>query len=137
MSGVRVELPIRMTHTDAAGIAYFASFLDLAHQAYETAMEAVGVPLPQDLRAVPVMLPIVHAECDYEAPLRLGDRVSVEVTVTRIGKTSFSIGYTFTRQDDVRCGRGGTVHACVSNETQQSVPLPDELRTALGAIGTS
>jgi len=131
---VVVELPIRMTHTDAAGIVYFASFLDLAHQAYEAAMEEAGVPLPRDLRGVPVMLPIVHAECDYEAPLHLGDRVSIDATVTRIGETSFSIGYTFTRQDGVRCGRGGTVHACVSNETRRSVPLPEELREALGSF---
>ena len=131
---MRVELPIRMTHTDAAGIAYFVSYLDLAHQAYEAALESVGIPLARDLRALPVMLPIVHAECDYAAPLRLGDRVSIDASVERVGTRSFTIAYAFFRQDGTACGRASTVHACVSNETGRSVPLPDELRTALDAI---
>lgn len=41
-------------------------------------------------------LPLVHAEADYARPLRIGDRVRVQVAVDRLGEKSITFAYTLT-----------------------------------------
>jgi 4-hydroxybenzoyl-CoA thioesterase len=80
------------------------------------------------------MLPIVHVDCDYAAPLRLGERVRIDATLARLGERSFTMAYTFDREDGQRCGRATTVHASVSNQTGRAVPVPREIRRALEGL---
>ena len=72
------ETVIRLQHTDAAGVVFFARYFELAHLAFEDMLDAIGHPLPSDLANSALILPPVHAEADYKAALRLGDPVHVD-----------------------------------------------------------
>lgn len=121
---------IRLHDTDAAGVLYFGTLFPMAHEAYEAFMESIGFPIVDVLKEARFALPIVHTEADYAIPLRLGDKVEIEVTPDQLGQTSFSIHY--------RVLKGGkvaallqTVHVCVNRRTGKKSKLPPKLATAI------
>ena len=126
----RYDTELNLRSTDAAGVAFFASYYAIAHDAYEAYLRSEGRPL--SLWLDEVCLPIVHSEADYTAPLTLDQPFTVLVRCEKIGHRSFTLSYEFVK--DVKVfARLQTVHVAVSIKTEsaQSTSLPSELRTVL------
>ena len=125
-----------MHDTDAAGIIFFANQFRLTHDAYEEFLEMLGSSIQKILRKTNYFQPIVHAEADYKAPMFVGDKIDISVTVGSIGKTSFSLLYTLNRGKTL-VGTAKTVHVTVSQKTGNKIPLPTSLRRALEKFKSS
>lgn len=125
------ETVIRLQHTDAAGLIFCSRLFDLAHVAYEAFLDEIGHPLPTALAAGPVVLPIVHASADYRAPMRLNDRVRIELWVEIVNPRSFELRYRFLKDDGTLAAGARTVHVAVRSGTGDSVRLPEPLAAAL------
>jgi len=125
------ETSIKFHETDAAGRLFFAHQLKLAHDAYEAFLQASGLPLADVIRDRPFALPIVHAESDYLKPLFVGDAIRIELTVARIGESSFTLNYTFFNAAGEKVGEASTVHVAVDEKNGRKIPLPEELRRIL------
>lgn len=121
---------LHLHDTDAAGRLYFAHQFRLAHEAYESFMVELGFPLADILKAGRFGLPIVRAEADYKASLRVGDEVAIEVKPVRIGQTSFTLLSRFVRAGRT-VGRVTTIHVAVNARRGTKCPLPARLRKAL------
>ena len=126
------ETIVRLYDTDAAGFHFYGSQFRFAHEALENFLEHVGQPIATTIRDRGVLFPVVHAEADYRAPLAVGDRLSVRVTVRALGDRSFSLGYRLLLPDGREAGSVVTVHASVSAATGASCPLPEHVRSAFG-----
>ncbi len=126
-----VTRTIRLHHTDAAGVVFFERFFELAHDVYEEWLDAVGMSLSPDLSRVDVMTPVVHAEADFRAPLRLGDRVTIDVAVEAVGEKSYTMRYDMTQADGRPAAEVRIVHASMQPVTGRGVPIPDEWRAIL------
>jgi 1,4-dihydroxy-2-naphthoyl-CoA hydrolase len=125
---------VRLHHTDAAGLLFFADQFKLAHDAYETFMESAGFPFAPLLRSGEFLLPVVHAEADFKGMLQTGDKLVIQVRAERIGDTSFTLAYTILRNDTELVGSVKTVHVLVSRSNMQKLPLQPRLRSALEKI---
>jgi YbgC/YbaW family acyl-CoA thioester hydrolase len=121
----------RFQDIDAAGILFFGRNFDYFHDAYVAFLEAVGLPLPNQLKAAEIVLPLVHAQADFVAPVPFGTRADIELHIKRIGDTSFTVAYTMRRNDGVVLTRGKTVHCAVTTNGFKGCPLPEPLRRAL------
>lgn len=126
------ETVIRLSHTDAAGVIFFARLFDLLHLAYEAFLDEIGQPLPHDLPVSDVVTPIVHASAEYRSPLRLNDRITIEVAVDKIGDRSFTLSYRV-RHATALAAEARTVHAAMARSDGRSRALPDGLAAALRA----
>jgi 1,4-dihydroxy-2-naphthoyl-CoA hydrolase len=130
------DLCIRLHDTDAAGVLFYGHLFRHAHDAYESFMQSIGFPLRDligtDGRSPRVMLPITRAEAHYAAPLRLGDRVRVEVRVIEVRQRSFALDYRFLDTEGRECASASTVHCLVGAD---AVALPEGLRQALTGTG--
>lgn len=124
------QVTVRLHDTDAAGVLYFAHQFRIAHEAYEAFMAGAGFGLGNLLQAGATAFPIVHAEADYRAPLRVGDELTVALRVKRLGRASFALGYSLTRAGRV-VGCVTTVHTAIDGRTGRAKPLPARLRKAL------
>ncbi len=125
------ETSIKFHETDAAGRLFFAHQLKLAHDAYEAFLQTSGLPLAIIVLDRPYDLPIVHAESDYMAPLFVGDKIRIDLTVERIGNSSFTLAYDFWGQNGRPVGRAKTVHVAVDSKTGETMALPKEIRQLL------
>jgi 1,4-dihydroxy-2-naphthoyl-CoA hydrolase len=134
----RFRYTIRMADTDAAGVLFFAAQFRIAHEAFEAFLESVGISLRGILAGGEYALPIVHAESDYQAPLRVGDVVTVELRADRVGRTSFRLRYRFRKPRGLEVGSSSTTHVAVSPATGRPRPLPADLADVLRTLrGTS
>lgn len=122
---------IKMHHTDAAGRLFFGHQFAIAHEAYESFLEHIGLSFADILKTRPYFLPIIHAEADYKQQLFVGDLITIQLKVTNIGQTSFSVGYELTNAKGLSVGTVSTVHVSIDNQSQTKIPLPQELREKL------
>lgn len=128
----RFATTVKLYDTDASGALFFAQQFRLTHDACEAFLATTGL----FVQGKPIMLlPVVHAEADYAAPLRWGDAVVVEVRPGRVGTTSFGLSYRLCKRDGTVAGTVETVHVAVSGKTGRPVRLPAALRKALTAAG--
>lgn len=120
---------IRFADTDAAGVVYFARYYMLAHEAYEAAMEQIGINLAQFFSAKEIVIPITKSEATYLRPLRCGDQVRIELTPSRLGDDSFAIDYLLYNltPHEKRGAIIRTEHVCISSSTRRRCPLPTAL----------
>jgi 1,4-dihydroxy-2-naphthoyl-CoA hydrolase len=124
------RLTIQLHHTDAYGIIFFANQFKFCHDAFQALLEELGFPLPPTRHDVPAMFVIVHAECDYKAPIHVGDKLTIEVFAEKIGTTSLIMGYRFSNQHRVQVGAGRTVHVFIDTTTSAKVPLTERVKKA-------
>jgi YbgC/YbaW family acyl-CoA thioester hydrolase len=127
------ETTVKLHHTDAANLLFFANEFVYAHDCYESYMESIGFGFREVLSQRDYVFPIVHAGADYSAPLSVGDRITIHMETERVGNTSFTFDYQIINAHGDVVGRVHTVHVCVDKNKRTAIPLPEELRIALGA----
>jgi 1,4-dihydroxy-2-naphthoyl-CoA hydrolase len=128
-----IDFSVRLPDTDAAGILFFGNYFRLAHDAYEAFMESIGFSLRHIIREADFLVLIAHAEADYEKPLRLGDKVTVELVIESVRQTSFVLSYSLKDAQNDVAAKVQTVHVTVEKKSGDKIPLPEMLRTKLAS----
>lgn len=121
---------IRLHHTDAAGVVFFANFFVLAHDCYESFLQE-SIPIGSVLEENKFTVPIVHTDADYLATLRVSQTITIEMTLNKLGKRSFELGYVFKDQDGEVVANITTVHVFLSKDAPQPAEMPQSLRKVL------
>ena len=104
---------------------------------FEDFFNANGHPYQQVLDVDKLGFPTVHIETDYRAPLRYGDSLDLEVTVTRVGGKSATFRYVgYRHRDGVEACVAEITVACVRMDTFASVAFPDALRRLFASIAS-
>lgn len=124
------QITVQLHHTDAYGIIFFANQFKFCHDAFQAFLDQVGLPMPPTRPSAGAMMVIVHAESDYKTPVRLGDRLRLDVVIERLGTTSLTERTTITNQHGALVGVVRTVHVTIDAATNAKVPLPESLRAA-------
>ena len=127
----RYPFKARFQDIDAAGILFFARNFDYFHDAYVAFLDALGLPLDSSLKTADFLLPLVHAEANFVAPMRFGQSAEIELTLSRLGESSYTVCYRIQATDKKQITRGETVHCCVVRNSFESRALPEQLRQAL------
>ena len=127
------KISIPFQDIDAAGIVFFTHLFRYAHETYEIFMASIGHPLYEYIQQGGLILPLKHAEADYKKPLKYGDNLDINLSVTALSNSSFIITYRCMDESGQLCAEIKTVHVVVNVETGKPVLIPDDLRTALSA----
>lgn len=124
-------------HCDPAGIVYFPRFFDVFHQAMESWFGALGFPYAELIMGRKLGFPAVHSEADFRAPCAFGERLTVRMTVAKLGRSSLHLTYEIWADDEEEARLRGTT-ICVamdldsrSDSFRSSVPFPADLRAAI------
>jgi 1,4-dihydroxy-2-naphthoyl-CoA hydrolase len=124
---------IRLHHTDAAGIVFFANLFNLVHECYESFLEP-EVTFNSIFNELHLEMPIVHAEADYNKPLCVSDMITIKLHLRDIGNSSFTIEY-FIHTDNGECvATVKTSHVVKDKGSNKPTPLPAVLRKKLQSI---
>jgi len=125
---------IFLKETDATGVIYFTSLFQYALEAFEVLLQKKGISLPQ-VFAKGYLMPIVHAEADFKAPLKVGDPISIELSLAHLGNRSFSIDSLIkTLLDQKEAGRVKIVHTFMKKGEASASEVPVEIRDLLNEI---
>jgi 1,4-dihydroxy-2-naphthoyl-CoA hydrolase len=120
-----------MEDTDMAGILYFAKQFRFAHEALEDFAASEGFDLHRVFTEEAFVFVIVHAEADYYAPVRVGEELEVDLSLEKIGNSSFTIGYKIYGKNRIKVGAAKTVHVTLDSESRKKITIPQKFRNAL------
>ncbi len=127
----KYETVIRMHHTDAAALVFYAEVFVLAHECYESFLEEQGLSLASMITEGDYIAPIVHAKADLKAAMRMSDRITIEMQLARTGKSSYELAYKFTNQKGKITTEITTIHAVIDKNTSRPIRIPEELEKVL------
>jgi len=134
MSTFQTIKVVRFGHVDPAGIAYFPRIYDFVHEVFEELWEVhVGQRYDRLILGRRLGFPLVHSEVDFLDPLHFGDRLSVRVTCSKLGRSSLGLRYRFLR-DDTLCVDARMTTVCVDMDGLKPVPIPAEFRPSFEQI---
>lgn len=128
------DRPVRFEDVDAAGIVFFARYLNYCHEAMERFFDGVEGGYVDLITRRKIGFPAVHVDAEWKAPLRYGDVARIEVTVPKLGSTSCTFRYAFRRlADGVPVATVQHVTVASDLTTLTKMPLPPDVRTLLEA----
>jgi 4-hydroxybenzoyl-CoA thioesterase len=131
----RTSIPVRFGDVDHAGIVYYPRYFIYYHEAFEDFFNHNGHPYNEVLDRRRIGFPTVHIETDYSAPLRYGDALDLELTVSRVGTKSATFRYTgYRHRDGVQACVADITVACVNLDSFEAMPFPDDLRALFARI---
>lgn len=124
------KIPVRFRDLDALGHvnnAVYITYLEIARIGYYRQITGQTDPT--------VGLIIARVECDYRSPALLGETVIVECATTDIGNSSMTMVYRLTDEASGRLiAEGKSVQVAYDYKENRPVPVPDELRQAIGRL---
>jgi 4-hydroxybenzoyl-CoA thioesterase len=122
---------IRFHHCDPAGIVFYPQYFVLFHELMEDWFgEGLGIDYAEFIRGRGVGLPMVKLECEFLSPNPMGHLLALELTVKRIGNSSITLGVRGSAEGK-ECVRATLLVVHTSIKEMKSVPIPDDLRTAM------
>ncbi len=129
----KYQTVIRMHLTDAAGVVYFANFFVLAHECYESFL-AQDRSLGSIIEQAEFIIPIVYAEADYRMPLKLSEKVGIEMVLSKMANSSFELVFTLINGASQIVAEVKTTHTVLQQNTRKPVEIPQFLKTALSRL---
>jgi acyl-CoA thioester hydrolase len=93
----RTQRRIEFADTDAAGIAHFSTYFRLMEEAEHELLRSVGLSVLTRDEEGAISFPRVRAECDYRSALRFEDVAEIDVRISKIGRSSISYQFAFSR----------------------------------------
>lgn len=134
---IAFEHSVRFEEVDAAGIVFFARFFHWCHDAMAHFFAGVPDGYVGLITKRRIGFPTVHVSSDWKAPLRYGDVVRIDTTVTKIGTTSFALRHVMTRtRDEIHVATVHHVVVATRLDTVEKLTLPADVRAVLEAHHT-
>lgn len=126
-SDFSTDIEVRFADLDAYGHVNNATYFTYL----ETARTKLFLGRFIDLLNRGLHFLVAKAECEYRKPIQLADRVTVAMTVARIGNSSFDIDYTVHNGNGVTFATAKTVMVCFDQELGRPAAIPESFRQAL------
>src|SRR5688572_9135079 len=115
--------------TDMVGIVHFSNFFRYMEAAETDFLRSLGLTVAWQEGGQRYGFPRVSAACDFTAPARFGDVLSITVSVEKVGKKSVSYRYDFTR-GEVAIATGRITAVCCRKRDDggiESLEIPPEV----------
>jgi 4-hydroxybenzoyl-CoA thioesterase len=133
------SVTVRFAEVDSAGFVYFSRLFEYCHVAYEELVASIaGESLGVFFSARGWGTPVVHAEADFERPIRLGERLRVSLSVSAVGERSMTVDYVINGVEDGGLrARARLVHAFIDMQSLRPIPVPADFAGALEDRGVT
>lgn len=127
----RANRMIRFSHCDPAGIVYYPNYFDMFQALVEDWFnQSLEINYADYISRRRLGLPTVKVECEFLIPSKIGEVVTLELHVKRIGRSSITLTIDGKKGEELRA-RAHIVLVTTSLETHRSIPIPEDLADKL------
>ena len=119
------SLPIEVRFADLDAYGHVNNAVYFTY--FETARTRLFLEPFQALGRQGLLLLVVRAECDYQKPIKLTDRVIVDLVAERIGRSSFDLAYTLHNGAGTIFATAKTVMVCFDAKLGNPIAVPAAL----------
>lgn len=128
---------VRFAHCDAAGIVFYPRYFEMLVAVVEDWFaERLGADFSDLHLTRRLGVPTVRLETDFVAPSRLGDILTAELSVARLGTSSCTLDVQFTCEEELRL-KVRAVLVAIDLDSSKSLPWPEEIKQAIAAEAES
>jgi YbgC/YbaW family acyl-CoA thioester hydrolase len=124
---------VQFAETDMAGVAHFANYFRWMEEVEHAFFRSIGLSVAMNHEGVQIGWPRVSVECEYAAPARFEDELTLRLRVARVGDKSFSYEVDFLIGDR-RVALGKLTSICCTVGPQgefKSIAIPPAIRQKL------
>jgi 4-hydroxybenzoyl-CoA thioesterase len=122
---------IRFHHCDPAGIVFYPQYFVLFNELVEDWFNAgLGINYASFHQRQRLGTPMAHIECDFLAPSKIGETLTLELGVKRIGRTSLTLAVEGKSGVEPRI-RATLIVVLASMDTHRPVAIEGDLRERL------
>ncbi|MBL8179916.1 MAG: acyl-CoA thioesterase [Bryobacterales bacterium] len=122
---------IRFVDTDASQRIHYTAMFRHFEAAEQEFLRDMGCPYSSPAFRE-YSFPRVHVECDFTAEIRYDDAIEVELTVDRVGTSSFTLIFHVTVEGRA-VAKGKITVVSIDRQTQKPCRIPDRLAEVLRA----
>ena len=123
-----IEIPVRFRDLDGmqhVNNAVYFTYMEQARSEWYRAL--MGITSVGEFDFI-----LARAECDFKAPIGLGETVVVRVKLTKIGDSSFRFKYELrSKATDTLFATGDSVLVCYDYKRAKPMPIPPRFRMKL------
>ena len=124
------EIKIHFDDADPAGICFFGQVFAKTHQVYEEFVGHLGQNPQHFFSGKEFIVPIRHTEANYLAPLVALETYSVDIGVSKISDSSFTLEYKIAKADKL-CAAIATTHVFLEAKSHKKCLIPTDFKTGL------
>jgi YbgC/YbaW family acyl-CoA thioester hydrolase len=127
---------VQFWETDMAGVVHFSNYFRWLEEVEHGFFRSVGLSVhhPPEAGDVQVSWPRVSAACDYLAPARFEDDVTMTLTVTRLGEKSLTYEVVFRiAEKEIAKAKLTSVCCAITPDSFTPIAIPAEIREKLTA----
>jgi len=122
------EIEVRFADLDAYG--------HVNNAIYFTYLETARVKLFRErfaaMMQAGLLFLVVEASCRYHKPIELNDRVHIDISSEKLGRSSFTLGYLIHDGHGKKFATAQTVMVCFDQGRGKTISLPEDFRQAFG-----
>ena len=123
---------VEFAETDMAGIVHFSNYFRWMEEVEHAFFRCVGLSVSMQHEGLHIGWPRVSTQCEFFAPVRFEDEVTLLMRVTKVGEKSFNYEVEFTHNGKrVALGKMTSVCCALTPQGMKSTPIPAEMRARL------
>ena len=117
-----VEIQVRWSESDPAGIAFYPRFFEWFDIGCDALFASLGLPWPVLFPQYAIVgVPIVECGARFSSPVRYGDTMRVTATIAWVKEKTFRVEYDIV-VGERRCASGFEVRAWVARPATPDAP---------------
>jgi acyl-CoA thioester hydrolase len=130
-----IQRRVEFYETDMAGIVHFSNFFRYMETCEHAFLRSLDHELHGQLEGLETGWPRVHATCDYRAPARFGDLLSISLFIAEVRNRSVRYRFVVSREETLIAeGSIAAAHVAITPEGIKAVPLPPALAQKLSTL---
>ncbi|MBI4989938.1 MAG: acyl-CoA thioesterase [Rhodocyclales bacterium] len=125
---------VRFSHCDPAGIVFYPQYFIMFNGLVEDWFNhGLGLNYARTITEHRLGFPIVKLECDFVAPSKIGEIITLGLKLERLGKSSMAIAVDCRHRKEERL-RAKFVLVAMDLDAQRAQPIPEDLRELMLAF---
>ena len=128
------DMLVRFSHCDPAGIVFYPQYFIMFNGLVEDWFnQGLGLDFARTITEQRLGFPIVKLECDFTAPSKIGEIITLALKLERLGNSSMEItvACSYKREDRLRAR---FVLVAMNLDAQRAQPIPPDLRALMQAF---
>ena len=125
-----VKRRINFYDCDPAGILFYAKLFELSHSVYEEMIDSFKLDVNY-WNNEKFAVPIIKTDGEYLKPLKSGDEIKINLSVTLLKENSFQLTYEWLNSGGKMAASARTVHVFVDKNNWKKVSIPEEINKKL------
>jgi 4-hydroxybenzoyl-CoA thioesterase len=128
------EQLVRFSYCDPAGIVFFPQYFIMFNGLVEDWFnQGLGLDYAKYITEHRLGFPVVSIHCDFVAPSRIGERITLGLKLEHMGKSSLKLRMTCSYKNEERV-RANLVLVAMDLDKAKAVPVPDDLRMLMSGF---